>query len=336
MRDAIVGDRIDQYELTQLLARSGMASIFKANDTLSGQVVVLKVPYFQFESDIVFHERFSREEKIGLRIDHPYVVKVLAPKYKTRVYLVMEFAEGLSLRAIMDGQRRCTPEFALNIACQVCEALVYIHHKGVIHRDLKPENVLVNAEGKVKIIDFGIAMDESARRLTWTGFSATLGTPTYMAPEQINGRRGDVRTDIYSLGVMLFEMVTGDLPFNDSNMHALMRAKTNEAPLAPSHFLPDMDPKLEEIILHAIERSPKDRYPAADIMLADLRNPAAVEPRARSQVRASAGAWERLPQSVKTGGIVFVVIAFLCLLIFNTSRRSPRPPSSQTPAGRVQ
>ena len=336
MRDATVGDRLDHYELDELLARSGMASIFKSTDTLTGQTVVLKVPHFQFESDVVFHERFKREENIGTRLDHPYVVKVFTPKYKTRVYLAMEFAEGKSLRAIMDAQRRCPAEFAVDIARQVCEALVYMHSKGVIHRDLKPENVLVNDDGKIKILDFGIALDEAARRLTWTGFSATVGTPTYMAPEQINGRRGDVRTDIYALGMMLFEMVTGELPFNDSNMHILMRTKTTEAPLAPSHFMPEIDPGLEEIILHAIERSPKERYPSADQMLADLRDPTSVTPRDRSQIRASAGFWERIPQTIRTSAIVLAVISVLCMLIFSTSKKSPRPPSSQTTETRVR
>ena len=336
MRDATIGDKLDHYELTELLARSGMASVFRALDTLSGHTVVLKVPHFQFESDVVFHERFKREENIGSRLEHPYVVKVLTPKYKTRVYLVMELAEGKSLRAIMDDQRRCAPAFAIDIARQICEALVYMHGKGVIHRDLKPENVLVNENGKIKILDFGIALDEAARRLTWTGFSATVGTPTYMAPEQINGRRGDVRTDIYSLGMMLFEMVTGELPFNDSNMNTLMRAKTTEAPLAPSHFMPDIDPSLEEIILHAIERSPKDRYPSAEQMLADLNDPSSVKPRDRSQIRASAGFWERIPQPIRTGAIVLAVISALCLLIFSSSKKSPRPPTSQTVDTRVR
>ena len=336
MRDAMVGDTLDHYELNELLARSGMASIFKSTDKLTGQTVVLKVPHFQFESDVVFHERFSREENIGMRLNHPHVVKVLTPKYKTRVYLVMEFADGKSLRAIMDAQRRCATDFAVDIARQVCEALVYIHSKGVIHRDLKPENVLVNDTGSIKILDFGIALDEAARRLTWTGFSATVGTPTYMAPEQINGRRGDARTDIYALGMMLFEMVTGELPFNDSNMHTLMRAKTTEAPLAPSHFMPEIDPGLEEIILHGIERSPKERYPAADVMLEDLKDPTAVKPRDRSQIRASAGFWERIPQPVRTGAIVLAVISALCVLIFNTSRKSPKPPSSQAIESRAR
>ena len=329
MRDVMAGDVLDQYQLDELLARSGMASIFKATDTLTGETVALKVPYFQFESDLVFHERFNREEKIGTRLDHPNIVKLLTPKYKSRMYMAMEFANGKSLRAILDDKKRLDIEKVLSIAIQVCEALVYIHSKGVIHRDLKPENVLVDDAGNVKIIDFGIALDEASRRLTWTGFSATIGTPSYMAPEQINGRRGDVRTDIYALGTMIFEMMTGELPFSDAAMHTLMRAKTTELPFAPSRFLPDIDPGLEEIILHSIERSPKERYPAAQQLLEDLHNPSAVKPRDRSQIRASASSWERIPQPVRTGAIVFAIISFLCLLIFTTARKTPHPPSSQ-------
>src|SRR5262249_10838199 len=151
----------------------------------------VKVPYLQFESDVVFNERFVREEGIGTKLDHPAIVKVLKPKQKSRVYFVMEYVEGTSLRARLSGKKRMPTSEALGIARQICEALVYMHAQGVVHRDLKPENVLLTADGKVKILDFGIALDESARRLTWTGLSNTIGTPNYVAPEQIGGRRGD-------------------------------------------------------------------------------------------------------------------------------------------------
>ncbi|MGH7907710.1 MAG: serine/threonine-protein kinase, partial [Candidatus Binataceae bacterium] len=197
MREVSVGDNLDQYEITELIARSGMASIFKAVDRLGGATVAIKVPYLQFESDVVFYDRFRREEELGRRLDHPNIIKVLAPRRKSRMYIAMEYFDGVSLRALMrDGPLKT--ERALDVARQLCEALVYMHGQGVVHRDLKPDNVLVNAAGHVKIMDFGIALDSSARRLTWSGLSATLGTPDYMAPEQISGRRGDARTDIYS------------------------------------------------------------------------------------------------------------------------------------------
>ena len=183
MHEDHVGDRVDQYELTDLIARSGMASIFKARDTESGAQVALKIPHVQFESDVVFFERFKREESIGQKLDHPHIVKVLKPRAKSRMYLAMEYVEGKSLRAIMQAARALPVDKALDIAQQVGDALCYLHAHRVVHRDLKPENVLVTAAGQVKILDFGIALDETARRLTWAGLSSAVGTPDYMAPE---------------------------------------------------------------------------------------------------------------------------------------------------------
>jgi len=279
MRDSNVGEAIDQYQLTELLARSGMASIFKAIDTESGATVALKIPHVQFESDIVFSQRFEREVEVGQRLDHPNVVKVLTPKNQTRMYLPMEYVEGKSLRAMLKEREPLPAEKALEIARQVCDALEYLHSQGVVHRDIKPENILITPSGQVKILDFGIALVASERRLTWTGFSSTIGTPDYMAPEQVRGRRGDPRTDVYAVGLMLYEMLTCNLPYDSPNPRALLRAKVSEEPRSPSYYVPGFDPHLEAIILRAIERDPRDRYGSAKQMLADLKNPAAVAPR---------------------------------------------------------
>jgi eukaryotic-like serine/threonine-protein kinase len=277
MRDVDVGEKIDQYELLDLIARSGMASIFKGRDTLTGEIVAVKVPYMQFESDVIFYARFQREEAIGQRLDHPNIVKVLTPVTKSRMYLVMEYVEGTSLRDIVTNKAPVDNDQTLDIARQICSAIVYMHANGVVHRDLKPENILLNAAGQVKIMDFGIALDESARRLTWSGLSSTVGTPDYMAPEQVHGRRGDARIDIYSLGIIIYEMLTAALPYVASSPYEVMRAKTREDPHPPSFYRPDIDPHLEEIVLHAIAREPRDRYQNAAQMLADLKDPAKVE-----------------------------------------------------------
>ena len=332
MREVAIGDRLDQYEILELLARSGMASIFKARDTATGETVALKVPHIQFESDVVFFERFQREEEIGQRLDHPNVIKFLKPRHKSRMYVAMELAEGESLRSILDRERRLPADRALAIAQQVCEALAHMHERGVVHRDLKPENILVTPAGQVKIVDFGIALDKSSRRLTWLGLSSTIGTPDYIAPEQIGGRRGDARTDVYALGTILYEMLTGNLPFSGPNALAVMRAKTEEEPRPLTYFVPDIDPHLEAIVLKAIERAPRDRYQSAAELLQDLRNPSAVpirDPFVPRRRRRSG-----IPRRFAMPLLVIAILAGLSALIAFTGRRPPPRNTPVAPRGR--
>ncbi len=327
MHEVSLGETLDQYRLTDLIARSGMASIFRATDLKTGATVAIKVPYLQFESDVVFYSRFQREEEVGRRLEHPNIIKVLSPERKSRMYIAMEYVDGVSLRAVLRDHCPLPDEKALDYARQLCEALVYMHGRQVVHRDLKPENILITAEGRLKIMDFGIALDASARRLTWSGLSSTIGTPDYMAPEQISGRRGDARTDIYSLGVILYEMLTGKLPYQAENVYTMMRAKTGEDPQPPSRFRPDLDPRLEEIILHAIERLPRNRYASAAEMLAELRDPSRVVLHgraARLKPRSLRGL--RFRRATMMGLFFASLIAVFIFLIW-LANRYPAPPS---------
>jgi serine/threonine-protein kinase len=284
MRDLGVGDRLDQYEIVDVLARSGMATVFKAVDQDSGRAVALKVPHAQYECDVAFHERFLREEEIGRRLEHPNVVRALAPREQTRMYLALEYVEGSSLRALLRASGPIAPERALSIARQLCGALAYLHRNGVVHRDVKPENVvLVPPEGAVKLLDFGIALLDSARRITWAGLSGTIGTPDYMAPEQVRGRRGDARTDVYAAGTILYEMLTGHLPFEADNVPALLRAKTHRDATSPRRHVRGIQPGLEAIVRKALARSPRERYATADEMLAELEDPGAAAARAAQE-----------------------------------------------------
>jgi serine/threonine-protein kinase len=335
MREAAVGDKIDEYELKELLARSGMASIFKAVDTTTGRTVAFKIPHPHLESDVVFFERFRREEKVGQRLDHPSIVKVFAPKEKNHTYMAMEFVEGRSLRATMQEQRQLPLDRALEIARAVTEALVYMHAQGIVHRDIKPENILLVGEHGIKILDFGIALDESARRLTWAGLSTTLGTPDYMAPEQVGGRRGDARTDVYSVGMLLFEMLTGNLPFAGTNPHALMRAKTNDEPKTPSYFLPAIDPALEAVIMRALARDPRERFETAAELLEALRDPAAAAARDPEATRARKRR-VGLRRFAFPMGVIALLLALFALVRLTGARRPPTtaPSTSTAPRSR--
>jgi eukaryotic-like serine/threonine-protein kinase len=270
------GNVIDDFEILSVMARSGMGSIFKARQRSSGRMVVLKVPHIHFESDVMFFSRFQREERIGLRLDHHAIVKAVPYHDKSRQYLVMECVEGQSLWCMMGGlgaRRRIPVELAVDIGRQVCEALTYMHREGVIHRDLKPENIVIDANQRAHIIDFGIALDFSSRRLTWGRLSTRLGTPEYIAPERLRGRRGDARVDIYAIGLILYELVSGASAFVADGPRAIMLLKCKQDPRPLREVAPDLEPQVAAVIMRAIARDPSDRYATADEMLRALRDP---------------------------------------------------------------
>jgi serine/threonine-protein kinase len=262
----------DRFEVTDIIAKSGMASLFKANDRLTGKAVALKVPLLQIESDPAGFDRFRREEEIGLQLNHPGILKILPVEKKSRPYIAMEYLEGQTLSELLKSIRPLPEPDAVKIASRVCEALDYMHKNGVVHRDLKPQNVMLCNDGTIRIMDFGIAKAEKARRLTFVGFTPTMGTPDYMAPEQVKGSRGDERTDLYSLGAILYEMATGETPFGGDSPYVIMNARVTGDPVAPRKANPKLTPVLEEIILHAMERDPKRRYPSAAAMKGELDN----------------------------------------------------------------
>jgi serine/threonine-protein kinase len=266
------GQMLDHYRIDRTIARSGMSVLFQATDMNDGRQVAIKVPHPEMESDPVLFERFKREQEIGQTLDHPGVVKTYDGEERSRTYMVIEWVEGRLLRAILNEERKLPIERAVQLTVSICDALDYMHKHGVVHRDLKPENIMVDAQDRIKLIDFGIAMKEDARRLTFTNMTATLGTPDYISPEQVKGQRGDQRSDIYSLGVMLYEMLTGETPFSGPNPLAVMNERVLKDPTPARKLNPEVSPELQEILYRALERDPRHRYATASEMAWDLEH----------------------------------------------------------------
>jgi eukaryotic-like serine/threonine-protein kinase len=186
--------------------------------------------------------------------------------------MVLEWVDGRLLRAILNEEKALPVDRAVKICLEICDALDYMHKRGVVHRDLKPENVMVDKSDNIKLIDFGIAMKEDARRLTFVNLSSTLGTPDYISPEQVKGQRGDQRSDIYALGIMLYEMLTGRVPFVEPNPLAAMNERLLHEPASPRDLNREISPELEEILYRALERDPRHRYSTAHEMMWDLEH----------------------------------------------------------------
>jgi serine/threonine-protein kinase len=262
----------NRFEIIDTISKSGMATIFKARDRKAGTTVAMKIPHMQFESDPGAYSRFQREEEIGKVLNHPFILKIfpIDADQKSRPYIVMEYLEGQTLDALLKEIHPLPEADAVKIASRLCEALDHMHKNNVVHRDLKPQNIMICSDGTLRIVDFGIAKSLKMRRITFVGLSPTMGTPDYMAPEQVKGKRGDERTDIYALGAILYEMTTGQTPFEGENAYAIMNARLTGDPVAPRKVNPKLTPAVEEIILHAMSRNPADRYPSATAMKEEL------------------------------------------------------------------
>ena len=312
----------NRFLILETISRSGMATIFKATDLKTKETVAVKVPLMEFESDPGFYSRFQREEEIGNRLNHPYILKFIPveEEHRSRPYIVTEYLHGYTLSHLLNSVRPMPEKDAIKIASYVCEALAHMHENGVIHRDLKPQNIMICYDGTIRIVDFGIARAAEGRRITFAGFTPAVGTPDYMAPEQVKGKRGDARTDIYSLGAMLYEMAVGVVPFDGDNPFAVMNARVTGDPVAPRKRNPKVSLQVEEIILHAMEREPGNRYPSAAAMKADLDNPGSVHLTGRCDRLQTPTAWKRgakkalwITLAVSVPLFVFLLLLFLIL-----------------------
>ena len=306
------GDQLDHYQIDDVVATSGMATVFRARDLETGCQVAIKVPHPEIESDPALYDRFLREEEIGRKIDHPGVMKVFDNPDRSQVYMVMEWIDGRLLRQILNDEKKLPIERAVKLTVRICEALEHIHAHGVVHRDLKPENIMVDAEDNIRLIDFGIAGNTGSRRLTFANFSRNMGTPDYISPEQVRGRRGDARSDVYALGVMLYEMLTGKIPFSGPNAFAIMNDRLVNQIVPPRNLEPSITPQLQEILYRALEREPKNRYHSAREFAHDLEHQDEVGVAARTEE----AKWQKRQSPGRRRLLMYAMLAMLPVAIF--------------------
>ncbi|HEY3673453.1 MAG TPA: Stk1 family PASTA domain-containing Ser/Thr kinase [Acidimicrobiia bacterium] len=259
----------NRYELGEEIGRGGMADVFLAHDRLLDRRVAVKVLLPEFASDATNVERFRREAQAAAGLNHPHVVSVYDwGEEDDTSFIVMEYVPGQTLREILQSYGRLAPMDAARIAAEIADALSFAHAHGVVHRDVKPANVLITPQGQVKVTDFGIARAETSEPLTKTG--AVLGTATYFSPEQAQGFALDGRSDVYALGVVLYEMLTGVAPFTASSPVSIAYKHVRETPAPPSSLVPELAGAMDHIVLTAMAKDVDERYPSAQDFRADL------------------------------------------------------------------
>jgi tetratricopeptide (TPR) repeat protein/predicted Ser/Thr protein kinase len=254
------GENVGQHRIIEQLGQGGMATVFKAYHPALDRYVAIKVLHPAFKEDPDFLARFQREARIVAKLEHPHIVPVYDfSEHKGMAYLVMRYIEGETLKAHLKGEP-LSPERTLEILKPVTEALAYAHGQGVLHRDIKPSNVMLTPEGGIYLTDFGLARMAQSGEATLTRQDMMIGTPQYMSPEQAKGEKVDERTDIYSLGVVLFEMLTGRVPFSADTPYAVVHDHIYTPLPLPTTIKPDIFPSLERVLLKALAKEKDDRY----------------------------------------------------------------------------
>jgi serine/threonine-protein kinase len=313
-----IGDQFDHFQIQAHLAQGGMSDIYLAYDLMNRREVALKVPDQTMIGDPAQYERFQREMQVINTLQHPAILHGLGSgQYNRTPYLVTELVEGQSLRQLIESTAPMPSEQAVALVRKIADGMAHCHEHGVIHRDLKPENILVTSEGQPVIMDFGLALTKGARRVTYANLSATMGTPDYMAPEQVEGHRGDVRTDVYALGTILYELLAGKTPFIGDNNLAVMAQHLQGTPPRLDREQPGVSPQLAAVVARCLQRDPDDRYQDMRALIEALDHPETADLSLLDQTAVSATAmlfWRST--AVKAIGLsVLVMLAIIALAI---------------------
>jgi eukaryotic-like serine/threonine-protein kinase len=267
----VVGELIaERYELQELVGTGGMSSVYRAHDRLLERDVALKVLHEEYTADTDYVERFRREARSVAQLSHPNIVTVIdRGEQDDRQFIVFEYVPGENLKTLVQRVGPLPEEDAVRLALQIARALGFAHENGLVHRDVKPQNVLLNGDGQAKVTDFGIARSLDVKGgLTQTG--TVMGTSDYIAPEQARGSRVDAQSDIYSLGAVLYELLTGDVPFPGDNFVAVAMRHINEPQPSVRERRPDVSPRLDAVIRRAMAKEPRDRFRSMDEFCAEL------------------------------------------------------------------
>lgn len=268
--DSNIGRKLDgRYEITELIGVGGMADVYKAIDVMENRTVAVKILKDEFSSSEEFLRRFRNESKAIALLSHPNIVKIYDVGFTDEIqFIVMEYIDGITLKEFIDQQGVLRWKDALHFVTQILRALQHAHDKGIVHRDIKPQNIMLFSDGTIKVMDFGIA--RFARIDGKTLSDKTIGSVHYISPEQARGDMTDERSDIYSVGVMLYEMLTGKKPFDGDNPVAIALKHMEENAVSPRDIMPSIPEALEEIVIHAMDREPARRYQSAAEMIKDI------------------------------------------------------------------
>lgn len=309
----MVGQTISHYEITEKLGEGGMGVVYKASDTKLDRTVALKFLPFDSTSKDKDKKRFLREARAAARLNHPNICSIHSiQEHDGLQFIEMEYVEGVTLREKMQKSDRLPLKECRDYATQIIKALAAAHEKSIIHRDIKPENILVDTEGRIKVMDFGLAKLKDLPHFTQSG--STVGTATYMSPEQMKSEEIDERSDIFSFGIVLYEMLTGVHPFKAEYEQALMYNILNEHPEGPSSIRKDVDRELEDIVVRCLKKSREDRYRTAGEILSQLQSGAEPLSRMGDKANNKLSRFQWLPQYMRLGPKARAAAAILLVL----------------------